>query len=244
MINKNFIFLFLGLFLISLTSASPGIYKQGQDINLIQTCADCTTMTLTSVVGPDGVILVSNKTMEASGSTYNYTLDKGNTTQLGTYRVNGIGNPAGVSQVWSYSFSVTYTGDTLKETSPTLYIILFAVFGFLFFMNIFLIGKLPDGNTKDEEGTLVRISYLKYLRPILWFVSWLFIVAILYLSSNIAFAYLEDAMFATLLFNLFRIAMGMTLPIVVVWIIWTIGRIIDDKELKKCWNRGIFPHKI
>ena len=74
----------------------------------------------------------------------------------------------------------------------------------------------------------------------LWFVAWMFIVGILYISSNLAFAYLEDTLFANFLFVIFRITFGLTLPLIVVWFIWIFARIIDDKNIRRLWERGMF----
>lgn len=166
-----------------------------------------------------------------------------NFSNLGSYSYYIHCNSSEFGGFTREQFEVTYSGEDLSESSAIFYIVLFMVFIFLFSVTILGINKLPYSNGADEEGKLIKISYLKYLRSVLWFVAWMLIVAILYVSSNIAFAYLEDTLFANFLFVLFRISFVLTLPIIVIWFIWILARIVDDKKLKGLWERGIFPQQ-
>lgn len=109
--KKIILSLIIGLFLISLASAGLiGPFKQGTDVNIIQTCDDCTYNNITSVLYPNGFIALSKVQMDKDGTYYNYTLT-GNYTQIsGTYIVNGVGDLHGVDTVWAYDFDITPTG--------------------------------------------------------------------------------------------------------------------------------------
>ncbi len=103
----------MGIFLLSLTSASIenlGSFKQNADIELIQTCSDCTYNNISNVLFPNGTNAVSDIAMERDDTFYNYTFT--NTTTLGTYSVNGFGDTGGVKTTWNYKFEVTPTGDS------------------------------------------------------------------------------------------------------------------------------------
>jgi len=240
-INKIFLILITSIFLISLTSASPGTYKQGQNITLLQTCADCTTINISKITAPNGTILVSDIAMTKDGSAFNYTLNSSFTNDVGTYRVSGIGNPDSTDEVWTYSFFVNYKGDTISSAQAMLYIGLIVVIILVFIFTLGGINKLPKGNDKDEFGRILSINKLKYLRPALWFFEWMLFIALLFLTSNIAFAYLNEQMFAKILFVLFQISFGLTPLIVVVWIIWIFVEMFHDKEFQDMLNRGFFP---
>jgi len=238
---KKLIILIFVLFFISLISASPGIYKQGQDINLIQTCADCTSINVSKITAPNGTILISNVQMTKDGSAFNYTLNSSFTNDLGTYHISGIGNPGGTNEVWTYSFFVNYKGDTISSAQAMLYIGFIVVIILVFIFTLAGISKLPKGNEKDEFGRILSINKLKYLRPALWFFEWMLFIALLFLTSNIAFAYLNEQMFANILFVLFKITFGITPLIVIVWIIWIFVEMFHDKEFQNMLNRGFFP---
>lgn len=104
--KKIYLILILGMFLINLASASFGTFKQGQEVRLLQTCSDCAFNNISSVVAPDGSQLVGNVLMTKNGNAYNYTLSGSLTAQIGTYAVNGFGDPSGTTEVWLYHFDV------------------------------------------------------------------------------------------------------------------------------------------
>jgi len=179
--------------------------------------------------------------MTQKQSLFNYTLSGAFTTQIGKYVVTGFCIGGSVYSPWSYTFEVSSTGYDISEAKSVLYASLFFVFIFLMVSLVFVINQLPSSNTKDEEGKILSISYLKYLRPALWFVEWMLFIAILYLSSNIAFAYLQEQLFAKTLFVLFRVAFSVTPVIVIVWMMWMFVKMFHDRQLQKIINRGIFP---
>ena len=220
-INKKLlVFLFLGIFLINLVSAesrnSIGVFRQGDCVELIQTCADCTYVKISSVSYPNSTKALELVTMTKTGTFYNYTFC--DTSNLGIYKVDGYGDELAVDTVFSYTFEITYSGKNISSAQGILYIILFVVIFLTFIITIFGINKLPRYNQQDEEGRILSISYLKYLRPVLWFFEWMVIIGILYVSSNIAFAYLNEQLFAQILFTFFRIAF-ISLIVVIFFII-------------------------
>lgn len=138
-------------------------------------------------------------------------------------------------------FEVTYTGKNIDTSKSIIYIVLFVVIILTFGMIMFFINKLPSSNQKDEEGKILSVTYLKYLRSPLWFMEYMLFVAILYLSSNLAFSYLYETLFAQILFVLFKISFGLAPVIVIVWIIWIYAKMFQDKQFQDMINRGIFP---
>lgn len=110
---KKIILFMMCIALISLASAGLiGPFKQGQDINLPQTCDDCTYNNITSILYPNSSIAISNVQMAKDGTFFSYTLNGGYTNILGTYIINGVGDLNGVATVWAYDFDVTPTGET------------------------------------------------------------------------------------------------------------------------------------
>jgi len=101
------------------------VTKQGECINLIQTCALCDWNNITNVLYPNTAQALGLVEMEKNGQVFNYTFCETNVT--GTYTVNGIGNLAGdaVGVIWRYTFEVNPTGGL--ETNTTLFIIFILV---------------------------------------------------------------------------------------------------------------------
>ena len=239
--RKIYLLMFAILF-ISLASATTwGTYKQDKCVNLITICplTGCNATTIQAITYPNSTIAVSDVSATHSGTVWNYTFC--NTHDMGTYTVYGYSTNSTQNESFIGDFEINYRGEKISSSQAIVYFILLIVIIFVFIMTILGIERLPKSNEKDEEGKILSITYLKYLRPVGWFFLWMFFIAILFLSSNLAFAYLSGQLFAKILFNLYRICFGLTPLIVVVWIIWIYRQMFHDKQFQKMLNRGIFP---
>ena len=141
------------------------------------------------------------------------------------------------------AYLVNSVGQELTESQSLLSIGLMLIL--ILFMGVifFGIGLLPARNTKDEEGRILSISYLKYLRSTLWFVEWMLVIAVLFIVSNLAIAYLIDGLLADVFFTLFHMCFALTPLIVIVWMIWIFVSMFHDKQFQRLLNRGMFPGK-
>ncbi len=241
--KKILLTIILGIFLIAGASASlegQGTYKQNDCMNISQTCATCSYVNISSVSSNNDSNLISNVEMTSFGNG-EWRYEFCDTSSLGRYDVKGMGDVNSVDTSFAIYFDVTYNGDSISSSQAILYAVLLFVLIFVFIITILGINQLPSGNTQDEEGKILSISYLKYLRPVGWFFLWMLFIAILFLSSNIAFAFLSGQLFAQLLFTLFKICFALTSVIVVVWIIWIYRQMFHDKQMQNMLNRGIFP---
>jgi hypothetical protein len=112
--NKLYLSLFLIVIvvlpLISAEQQSLGTFKQNDCINLIQTCANCTYVNISSIVTPNSNGVQINSAMSQQGTIYNYTFCS--TDQIGKYIVNGVGDLDGVNTVWNYDLEITPSGFT------------------------------------------------------------------------------------------------------------------------------------
>lgn len=242
--KKLLLFLLFSIALIGVVSAIP-TYKQGQTIQLTTICDNCTQVNLTSVIYPNGSLaLLGQFSMTKNGTNYNKTFSDIST--LGTYSYVTCGDLNGVltcEDTTDRTFEITYSGIKLSEGQSTLYAILIGLFILIFAGITFGITKLPSSNEKDEDGKIMSIKRLKYLRAPLYFVLWMLFIAILFLSSNLAFSYLGEQMFAKILFNLYRIAFGITPLIVVVWLVAFFIMFFQDRQFQRMINRGFFPQE-
>jgi len=230
-IKKEYLIFVIALMFGLMINMVGAVYEKSSQIDLkIDTNESNCNITIQY---PNTTNIVVNEIMDMHVGYANYTINSTQTEVIGEYQY--------FSNCGSDTFRLTYSGKELSSASSTFYIVLFATFIFLFLITLFGIGKLPDKNATDQEGTIMKISYLKYLRNVLWFVLWMFIVAILYIVSNISFAYLEDTLVANFFFNMFKFSLGLTLPIVIIWVVYLLAQIIDDKNIRAMWERGMFP---
>jgi len=137
LMNKKNIFI-LSLFIISILLILPSInasYKFNTDIELTQTCNNCTSCNVTKVIAPDRTILITNQNMTKDGTSYNYTLQSTNTSQFGEYEwTYECGNEVEM-KVGSKFFEVSSIGitqTTSQGISSAIYLVLMIVLTVMF----------------------------------------------------------------------------------------------------------------
>ena len=174
---------------------------------------------------------------------FNFNLANSNFSYSGFYefQIRCQAGEFGGYQIGTYL--VNPTGDELTIEKTILDFIMFIFLIFLFIIVLIGVTKLPSGNDRDESGQLMSINNLKYFRSVLLFIAWLLLIAMLFITSNLATAYLSTNLFFKLLFSLYRICMGLTLPIIIVWVVWIFAQIIDDKRMRRLIEHGIYEGK-
>ena len=142
------------------------------------------------------------------------------------------------------TFELTTTGFELTEARAIIFIGLLGLLAFLFVVSIFGFSALPSGDTKDQDGMIIDINNLKYIRPVLLVVAWVLLMTMFFIGSNIGFAYLGSTLVANILFDIYKIMMILTLPFMVFWLVWIFVKIFQDGELKKILDRGVGSEQI
>ena len=272
--KKLIVLIFMGIFLMSFISAVPPvttvnnfpegylltesqqgalIYNQDFTYNFfVSNATNGVTLDDTDIICTFYMANLSGNVLYAANATYvdgyfgywNILIEAGNFSYIGDYPYGLNCENGDLGGSLAGTFNVGYSGRILDAGEALLYIPLFLTIFFLFFVVVYGINMLPDSNAVDAEDTIVKISYLKYLRSALWFVIYIMLVGLLYIASNLSFAYSPDLLVAEVLFTLYSIAFSLTPVVVVVWFIWIFAQIIDDKKLKQLWKRGMFPQKI
>lgn len=132
--KKLFMFMLVGIIIAGMASAETsynfGVFKQNSNVTLLQDCSSCSYNNITSVMGPNSSVLISNEAMTKNGRMFNLTF-KG-TSDLGRYIVTGIGDLDGKDTTWAYYFEITGNG---KENPSGGIVVLFSI---LFMILVFL----------------------------------------------------------------------------------------------------------
>ena len=154
--------IFVFLMAVPLISAQEtlGVFKQNQCVELTQTCASCSYINFTKVTYPDSTIALGNVEATKIGSVFNYSFC--NTTQLGNYKVWGIGDVDGTDTVFAYDFDVTVNG---KEPAEGIVIVVFVIlflvvffFGLLYFFKA--LGHVLELNMDIIDTVVLVGTYL------------------------------------------------------------------------------------
>lgn len=227
-------------FLVSAEDVSIGVAKQGNVIELTQLCSNCTQVNLTQVQFPNKSLAIQGQ-FEMTKSSENFNFTWRSTDTVGDYIYTTCGNFNGINTCQNVKFEITYSGLNFGVGQAIIYVILFSMLLFTFFITLFGINLLPKHNQQDEDGRILSVTYLKYLRPVGWMFEYMLIVAMLFITSNIAFAYLNEQLFAKVLFMLFQVMFSFAPLIVVVWIIWIYVGMFHDRKFQEILNRGMFP---
>ena len=210
--------------------------KVGQCIQLVETCANCSSINLTSVRLPNNTILYYITPMSQNSTTYNYTFCK--TTLVGDYSYDVIGDPDGIYTVASVKFTVSKTGDIIQTSNSLIYIFAL-VFGLSLFC-FFLYGSImiPFANERNEEGSLVSINWMKYLKIFFMCMTYVTFIWANYMVYNIVLGYTAFEGTAQFFYVIHRIAFTMLIPLIAISAIFTLIRYVKDIDYNKALKYG------
>lgn len=216
--------------LISSVSSTEvlGVFKQNDNIQLLQTCTVCNYVTLDSIKLPNTTIIFVNENMTKSGSTFYYYFNQ--TELVGEYIYNTwFGNYTA-----PVSFEVTYTGKTLTSAKSSTNILIFFV-SLLIFAGLLILGlAIPGDNKKDEmTGYILYVSNLKYLKHLLLALSYVVLVFLAYFSWMITYAYLDMPFVSDVLRFVFNFLAVATLPLFILYVYLSIANLVRDSKVKE-----------
>jgi len=240
-VKKLLMFLMLGLFLISCVSALQTNYHQiDTELFFSITANNATVCNLTTINYPNGILIINQEGTKVS-RTFNFSINAGNYTEKGLYCHN-IECSDGVSfNTGAECYQINYLGKELTPSQALAYLGLLAILILIMIGTFIGIGFLPNQNQKDNEGKIMSVTYLKYLRLPLWMFIYFLAIGIIYLASGIGRAFLNDSGFANLLWVIFVMMFGLSPLIITIVVLWFLYKFFEDKEFKKYLNRGIFP---
>ena len=134
MIKSIIATLLLSIFLISFASAiSIGDFQQNTDVELYQTCNNCTYCNLTSIK-QQATTLLTDVEMTKTGTYYSYNLTSGNTTTIGKYTYcYDCGNNAD-SRTGCIDFKITLTGEQISLSNSIIVIVFLILAGIFLFL--------------------------------------------------------------------------------------------------------------
>jgi len=134
-------------------------------------------------------------------------------------------------------FSVTNHGGTLELSELYLYIL---VITFLMFMLGYvghIYPKLPN-HARNDDGYVINVSQLAYFRPIAIGIMWILIMAITFIVSSLAIAYIQAPFIGELIFGIWTIMMYSNLIILPIWVASIILGIFKAQKIKEFLERG------
>lgn len=216
-----------------------GVFKVGDCVGLVQSCANCSYNTITSIQYPNSTLINLNVPMNKNGTFFNY--DFCNASANGNYIVNGIGNPDGYDTIWAYNFEVTPSGLISTGGQAITYIVLILIV--LFFFVLCLIGAIRyDGkNEYDIGGNLMSLNYGKYLKMGLFWLSIVFLWISFYLGWEVSNKVLMFDFVGDLFHTFFLVLTYLLAPSFLAFVFLAIVQWTADLKLWEMSKRGLKP---
>ncbi len=249
MINKSKILvmvLFLNILLVATLASSQtqtlGMFEQNKALDLIQSCSNstsiCDSCNITTVKNPDSSILIQNVGMQKQNY-FNYTLNSTQTTTIGEYSVSGFCMSGSQVEVFAYTYRINKTGEQLSTAEGIIYVVFLMAAILLFVSCLFLAIKIPWVHERNEDGYIVSINDLKYVKIFMsgiTYVMLLFIFGILYNVMDSFLFLVAPSKF----FNwLFQIMLAFLWPVIVFSFLVAILTFWDNVRKKALLTRGL-----
>lgn len=209
-----------------------GGVKQGDTINLTQNCLSSSYSNISRIVYPNRTFIINSQTpMIKTGDDYSYSFS--NTSTIGNYIVYGVCDESGAKTNWVYDFNVTPNGDTLSTGSSIIFSIL-TIFVFLFFlMGLFFSIAIPYGNKIKNDGAVIKVSKLKYVKIAVIMITYLSFIWVLNLLIALSNNYSFLTQYYGLVSFLFTALNSIALPFGLGLLILSFFEIIRDANIQK-----------
>ncbi len=230
--KKIILALFIGIFLISLTSAFLGTYQQGEVVS-VRGNLNATSVNV-SIYFPNSSIAIDNQPMtQLKEEIWNYSFSS--TDTLGEYIYDYCDQNG--ENCKENNFEVTPTGTTLETSESLLYIIILIVTFILFLGFLYPAIKLPYSNKTNKDGSITRISKAKYLKLLsVWF-AYGFFMWFLQTLNGISKSFITLTYLSNFITNIFTysqwFSVGITFLILIIIFIEVWKDIILSKTIKK-----------
>lgn len=242
--KKTIICLTLTILLCIAVSASLeklGTFKKGDSIELLQICATCTFINITSITAPNSTTILSGVSMDKEGAKFNYTLQS--QESIGTYNVCGVGDIDGDNTAWCYTFDITAAGYKPTTAQSIIYFILLFISLICFILAIFISFNIDTEKYKRDtiSGKVIAINWKRYYRIFCWGIAYGLFVWICHLARSIAEVFLESSFIAAFFKMLFYIMLSLMWPLMALLFYMLVASWIMDIKNRRLINRGLKP---
>lgn len=225
--KKILMFFILGIFLISLTSATLPPVKQNDCVQL-KTILNTAWVNISSITYPNETTLFLNEAMTKNALTFNYSFCE--TDLLGVYTYDYFDAE---EKVYVNDFLVTPSGKVSSVAEAILYFVLIIIMFAGSVVIFYFILILPYQNPTDEEGTVVEITKLKYLKIFLITILYPIVIIILNLMNGLAVNFMSLTIFTGIIGFLFETLLRLAWVWTVIMALWVFYLLIRDTNFRK-----------
>ncbi len=195
----------------------------------------------TTITAPSGALVLNGTTATNQLTFHNVTLNSTQTDEVGDYFVFVSCTDQGISAPSTFILRVTPFGKDLSTAQGIIYlgvlIIAFALFGISMWWAV----AIPWSETRNLEGEIISMNNLRYLKILLWFISYIFLIWISFLLKVICENFLYIDVAAKIFNTTFWFLIAFLFPIFTLLMLFTVVIFIRNLKLGKMIAQGIFP---
>lgn len=230
--RKLFVYLFLSILFISLISAAQVGFNHDLSVSCEGfTCADMNV----TVFYPNSSLFINNQPMQSNIYYANYTLIPPVSGDYNYFYSDGVNSSLGV-------FTATPSGETLSTGTALLYVVILILVMFFLVVSIYFGINIRMTNVKNNEGEVININWRKYSKIFAWGMSYVWMLALLFIVWNLSWGFLEWNQLGTFFYYWFRLSMVLGMLVVPGLFIWAVVHYINDKKIEKFMQKTGLPY--
>ena len=217
-------------------------HKQNTNFELLISSNNATSCNWTYIQYPDGSKFSSQKVMTKQSTDFNYTINSGNFSQLGSTCLGITCYDEITYESGSVCREVTSTGTNLSTSQSIIYFVFLLASIGLFFLCLYYSIKIPWQHQRNEEGEVIGINDLRYVKMFLVVITYIILMFISGLLRSIIANFIPELGVSSFFEWIFWIMLSCLWPLVIISFVVGIILFLNSKKLQKAIQRG-FPIK-
>jgi hypothetical protein len=142
------------------------------------------------------------------------------------------------------NFIVTTTGNEFNSSQAILFFFIDLLLIFFLLGSLYGALAIPFENDRSvKDGEIIRINWKKYLKIFLFGFAWMFLIAVVFVTWNLIYAYAQWGAIGKFFYYLYRLLMVLTMLIIPVGFVLSIVYYLNDRRINKGIKKGVPMYK-
>ena len=188
---------------------------------------------------PNSSLGFNNITLTRTPSSTGYyntsfaNLPIGNYNNVEVYCTNGV-----LNGTESYQFSVIGDGSTPSQTEGFVYLIVVFICSLVLGLCFWGILVIKGGNTVDNDGSVIHVNNLKYVKILLAGIAYTMLFILAYFGMNISYKILSFDLATNIFSYIFKILLYAYIPFGTLLFVFLAIKFVKDIKINKILSMG------